>query len=79
MSTLSNDLATYGALNTEALLDEALSDVATRLEADTLLAFLRDAAALLLLLRGAGALGARILLLLLHSAAARAVWRCCSC
>lgn len=42
LSTLSDDLATYGALNTEALLDEALSDLATRLDPDTLLAFLRD-------------------------------------
>ncbi|MBR9894132.1 alpha/beta hydrolase [bacterium] len=42
LSTLSDDLATYGALNTEALLDEALSEVATRLDLDALLAFLRD-------------------------------------
>ena len=42
LSTLSDDIATYGALNTEALLDEALSDVATRLDLDALLAFLRD-------------------------------------
>lgn len=42
LSTLSDDLAASGALNTEALLDAALSDVATRLDPDTLLAFLRD-------------------------------------
>lgn len=42
LSTLSDDLATFGALNTEALLDKALSEIAKRLNADTLLAFLRD-------------------------------------
>ncbi|MGR3313978.1 alpha/beta hydrolase [Roseovarius indicus] len=42
LSTLSDDLASSGALNTEALLDEALSEVAQTMDADTLLAFLRD-------------------------------------
>lgn len=42
LSTLSNDLASSGALNTEALLDTALSEVATRLDPDRLLALLRD-------------------------------------
>ena len=42
LSTLSDDLAASGALNTEALLDKALSDVATIMDADALLAFLRD-------------------------------------
>lgn len=42
LSTLSDDLAASGALNTESLLDEALSDVATRLDPETLLTFLRN-------------------------------------
>ncbi|KEP68853.1 alpha/beta hydrolase [Thioclava dalianensis] len=42
LSTLSDDLAASGALNTEALLDEQLSAVATTMEADVLLAFLHD-------------------------------------
>ncbi|MBN9888972.1 alpha/beta hydrolase [Salipiger abyssi] len=42
MTTLSDDLSGSGAARTEALLDEALSEVATTMEADALLAFLHD-------------------------------------
>ncbi|MEM5471898.1 alpha/beta fold hydrolase [Hoeflea sp. AS60] len=42
LSTLSDDLASSGALNTEALLDDALSGVARTMDANTLLALLRD-------------------------------------
>lgn len=42
LTTLSNDLSASGALNTEALLDAALSEAATTMEPDALLAFLRD-------------------------------------
>ncbi len=42
LTTLSNDLSPSGAARTEALLDAALSDVATTMEPDALLAFLHD-------------------------------------
>ncbi|TMV10655.1 alpha/beta fold hydrolase [Arenibacterium halophilum] len=42
LSTLSDDLASSGALNTEALLDDALSSVAATMESDDVLAMMRD-------------------------------------
>ncbi|MGI3169914.1 alpha/beta hydrolase [Pseudooceanicola sp. C21-150M6] len=42
LTTLSRDLSASGPARTEALLDQALSDVATTMEADALLAFLHD-------------------------------------
>lgn len=42
LTTLSNDLSAAGTARTEALLDDALSDVATTMEPDALLAFLHD-------------------------------------
>lgn len=42
LATLSDDLAASGALNTEALLDAALSEVARNLDTEALLALLHD-------------------------------------